>query len=146
MKLFVLLSNFYLCNKAINAFDNGGSLYIHTFGAAFGIAITIANFCNKKEEQKIMNNPHLNSDYYSNIISFIGSLFLWLYFPSFNTAKIQIQFNKGNKEIFRYRGIVNTYLSMVGSVIGSFILSPIVSKGKLKIEHLLNASYVGGII
>lgn len=138
--------NFYLCNKAINAFDNGGSLYIHTFGAIFGIVIAIVNFCNKKEELKILNNPHLNSDYYSNIISFIGSLFLWLYFPSFNTAKIQIQFNKDNMEIFRYRGIVNTYLSMVGSVIGSFIISPIVSKGKLKIEHLLNASYVGGII
>ena len=138
--------NFYLCNNVINAFDNGGSLYIHTFGAIFGIAVTITNFCNKKEEQKIVNNPHLNSDYYSNIISFIGSLFLWLYFPSFNTAKIQIQFKEDNMEIFRYRGIINTYLSMVGSVIGSFIISPIVSKGKLKIEHLLNASYVGGII
>ena len=138
--------NFYLCNKPLGAFDNGGSIYIHTFGAVFGIVISIANFCNKKEEQKILNNPHLNSDYYSNIISFIGSLFLWLYFPSFNTAKIQMQFKEENKEIFRYRGIVNTYLSMVGSVIGTFLISPIVSKGKLKIEHLLNASYVGGII
>ena len=137
--------NFYLCNKVIDAFDNGGSVYIHTFGAIFGVIIVIANFCNKKEEQKILNSPHLNSDYYSNIISFIGSLFLWLYFPSFNTAKIQIQFEV-DKEVFRYRGIVNTYLSMAGSVIGSFIVSSILSKGKLKIEHLLNASYVGGII
>ena len=45
-----------------------------------------------------------------------------------------------------YRGIINTYLSMIGSVIGTFVVSPLVSNGKFKMEHLLNASYVGGII
>ena len=140
--------NYYLCYASVKAIDNGGSLYIHFFGAIFGLASSIVCFCNNQENFNIINNPHLNSDYYSNVISFIGSLFLWLYFPSFNTANIQC--NKENEnsiiEIMRYRGIVNTYLSMIGSVIGTFVVSPIIYKGKIKIEHLLNASYVGGII
>ena len=138
--------NYYLCYIELGAIDNGGSLYIHSFGAIFGIVAIIVLFCNSRENSKISKNPHLSSDYYSNIISFIGALFLWLYFPSFNIAKIQCKEDEDIREIMRYRGIVNTYLSMVGSVIGAFVVSPIVSSGKIKIEHLINGSYVGGII
>ena len=146
--------NYYLCYYQIGGIDNGGSLYIHAFGAIFGIVIAITVFCRSKEYTKIINNPHLNSDYYSNAFSFIGSLFLWLYFPSFNISKIQSKELKEEKEeeknivinIMGYRGIINTYLSMIGSVIGTFVVSPLVSNGKFKMEHLLNASYVGGII
>ena len=35
---------------------------------------------------------------------------------------------------------------MIGSVISIFVVSPIVSNGKIKMEHLLNSSFVGGII
>lgn len=142
--------NYYLCYEKIKAVDNGGSLYIHTFGAIFGISVAISVFCREKVYSKIRFNPHLRSDYYSNMISLIGSLFLWLYFPSFNTARIQCNGNENDTnnimEILRYRGIVNTYFSMIGSVIGTFVISPLVSSGKINIAHLLNASYVGGII
>ena len=141
--------NYYLCYVSVKAIDNGGSLYIHFFGAIFGITLSIVCFCNHQENFKIINNPHLSSDYYSNIISFIGSLFLWLYFPSFNTANIQYKGNEKNDtfiDIMRYRGIINTYLSMIGSVIGTFVVCPILYKGKIKIDYLINASYVGGII
>ena len=142
--------NYFLNLYSIKAIDNGGSLYIHAFGAIFGLTVTSVIFCNSKENSKIVNSPHLSSDYYSNIISFIGGLFLWLYFPSFNVSNIQCSKAEKEKqefmEIFRYRGIVNTYLSMIGSVIGTFVVSPIVSHGKIKMEHLINGSYVGGII
>ena len=127
--------NYYLCYATVKAIDNGGSLYIHFFGAIFGITLSIVCFCNYTEDNKISNNSHLNSDYYSNVISFIGSLFLWLYFPSFNIANIQCKEDFKNDtsiEIMRYRGIVNTYLSMVGSVIGTFVVSPILYKGKIR--------------
>jgi ammonium transporter Rh len=139
--------NYYLCYIELGAIDNGGSLYIHSFGAIFGIVASIVIYCNSKENSKISNSPHLSSDYYSSIISFIGGLFLWLYFPSFNTANIQCKKEDTSIiEIMRYRGIVNTYLSMVGSTVGAFVVSPLVSNGKIKIEHLINGSYVGGII
>lgn len=138
--------NFYICFKLMGGIDNGGSLYIHTFGAIFGIAASFTIFCSKKEYKKISYNPHLTSDYYSNIFSLIGSLFLWLFFPSFNTSFIQSLSSEKYKQILRYRGIINTYLSMIGSVISIFVVSPIVSNGKIKMEHLLNSSFVGGII
>ena len=138
--------NFYLCFKQMGGIDNGGSLYIHTFGAIFGIVVSITVFCRSKEYNKISNNPHLTSDYNSNIFSFIGSIFLWLFFPSFNTSFIQSLCEEKDKQILRYRGIINTYLSMIGSVISVFVVSPIVSNGKMKMEHLLNSLFVGGII
>ena len=141
---FIAAFNFCLCYEELHALDNGGSLYIHTFGAIFGIVVSIVNFCPSQEFSKISSSPHLSSDYYSNIFSFIGSLFLWLYFPSFNTANIQGKENI--KDILKYRGIMNTYLSMIGSAIAAFVVSPLVSNGKLKIDHLLHSSYVGGII
>ena len=85
--------------------------------------MSIILFCRENEYSKIMSNPHLNSDYYSNIFSFIGCLFLWLYFPSFNTANIHSFESNNTIEILRYRGIINTYLSMIGSVISTFIVS-----------------------
>ena len=151
--------NYYLCYSIIHAIDNGGSLYIHVFGAVFGIVILLVNYCRKKEDAKISSSPHEMGDYYSNIISFIGTLFLWLYFPSFNVARIQsfYEFNAKIKledifpkentvSILRYRGIVNSYLSMIGATVGVFTVSPLTTSGFFKMSHLLNASFVGGII
>ena len=155
--------NYYLCYTVIGGVDNGGSLYIHAFGAIFGVVLIIVNFCRTREHMKISNSPHLSNDYYSSVVAFIGTLFLWVYFPSFNVARIQsydefrTKYKRNDEDIastgittvaniLRYRGIVNTYLSMVGSVIGAFVVSPLLSSGFFKIEHLLNASFVGGII
>ena len=154
LETFFSSLNYFVCYKKIEALDNGGSLYIFTFGAIFGLTMSIILFCRDSEHSKILNSPHLNSDYYSNIFSFIGTLFLWIYFPSFNTAKIQFLSNDSEelttimsyKDNFRYRGIINTYLSMIGSAIATFVVSPLIYEGKFKIEHLLNATYVGGII
>ena len=139
--------NYFICHYVVEAIDNGGSIYIHTFGSIFGILVSIILFCRESEFYKISNSPHTNSDYYSNIFSFIGCLFLWIFFPSFNIANIQHFSNeKINEDILRYRGIINTYLSISGSLISTFIISPLLFKEKLKMKYILNASYVGGII
>ena len=139
--------NYSICHYVVEAIDNGGSIYIHTFGSIFGILISVILFCRDSEFSKISNSPHINSDYYSNIFSFIGCLFLWIFFPSFNTANIQhFSDEKINEDILRYRGIINTYLSISGSLISTFIISPLFFKEKLKMKYILNASFVGGII
>ena len=155
LETFLASLNSFICNEKLSALDNGGSLYIHTFGAIFGLACSCALFCRESEFMKINNNPHITSDYYSNIFSAIGSIFLWLFFPSFNVANIQnidySNFYTENgigfiSENLRYRGIINTYLSMIGALFSTFIISPLFYKGQLKMEHILNCSYVGGII
>ena len=147
--------NFFLCYEKLKSIDNGGSLFIHTFGAIFGLGVSCVLYCVDSEFLKINNNPHMTSNYYSNMFGIIGSIFLWLFFPSFNVANIQskyfsIYYDKEGigfiTENLRYRGIINTYLSMIGSLLSSFIISPLFFNGKLKMEHLLHASYVGGIV
>ena len=142
--------NYFLCYEKINFLDNGGSLFIHTFGGTFGVVLSVILFCRENEFTSISNNIHLSNDYYSSIFSFIGTIFLWIFFPSFNVANIQYKEDNNNEknfsEVLRYRGIINTYLSMVGSLIGTFVFNPMIHNGKIKVEHLLNSAYVGGII
>ena len=49
-----------------------------------------------------------------------GTLFLWLFWPSFNGALAS-----GNGQ---YRAIINTYYSLTGSVIASVLVSMMVDK------------------
>lgn len=61
-----------------------------------------------------------------------GTLFLWLFWPSFNGALAE-----GDSQ---YRAIINTYYSMTGSVIASFLFSVSLSgKRKLDIVRTMQA-------
>ena len=154
---FMSSLNFFICYEKLKILDNGGTITIHFFGAIFGLSASCVLFCNEIDFIRINNNTHITSNYRSNMLAFIGSIFLWLFFPSFNVANIQMKeyniLNTGEvlglgyiTENLRYRGIINTYLSMMGSVFTSFIISPLFYNGKMKIEHILHASYVGGIV
>ena len=143
--------NFFIIHEKLKVLDNGGTISVYFFGAMFGLSASLALFCNEVEFMKINNNHHFTSNYYSSLFAFIGTLFLWLFFPSFNVANIYLKDSFREDfgfitENFRYRGIINTYLSMMGSCIAAFIVSPLFYNGKMKMEHILHASYVGGII
>ena len=64
------------------------------------------------------------------ICYYVGTLFLWLFWPSFNGALVE-----GDA---RYRAIVNTYFALSGSVLMSFVVSMMVGeKRKLEIVRIL---------
>ena len=88
----------------------------------------------------IKNSRNLGSDYNSNIYALFGSLILLSYWPSFNTSLIVV-----NEEL-RNKGIINTYFALLGSIIGTFCISPICNRGKIKIKDILNSVFSGGII
>ena len=140
--------NYYLCYFALGGIDTGGSLYIFAFGAIFGFVVSfILSYDDRYKDNILQRNQNNKSDYYSNVISAIGSLFLWLYFPSFNTSRIHYDQNKKVMDIMRYRGIINTYMSMIGSLVATFCTSALVmEERKFKVEHILRASYAGGVI
>ena len=63
---------FYSCNEALNihvfmAADIGGSMIIHTFGAYFGLAVSVMLFTKKAADHE--NN---SSVYHSDLFSMIG--------------------------------------------------------------------------
>jgi ammonium transporter Rh len=66
----------------------------------------------------------------------IGTLFLWMYWPSFNGA-----LGSGSAQ---HRVIINTYLCLTCSCIAACWTARCV-KGKLEIEILLNATLSGGV-
>ena len=130
--------NYVLLRQQLEIIDIGGALTVHLFGAVFGSIFTLVSFVPTQERERIRISPHLGKNYNSNIFGLFGTLILCTYWPSFNTALID-----GNQ---KYRGIINTYLSVGGSIIGTYLISPIFNKGKLKVEDILNASFAGGII
>jgi ammonium transporter Rh len=115
--------------------DIGGSMFIHCFGAYFGLAAAIV--INSREKGHF-NNKLCESNYRSNTFSMIGTIFLWMFWPSFNAAL--------GAEQAKQRAIVNTLISMTGSCFTVFILNPFFKHGKFDMEDALNATISGGVI
>jgi ammonium transporter Rh len=63
--------------------DYGGSMSIHIFGAYFGLAFS---YILGKKIKLGAKKPE--PDYISCIYGMIGTLFLWLFWPSFNAGSI----------------------------------------------------------
>jgi ammonium transporter Rh len=108
---------------------------IHTFGAFFGLSVTLFY----KAEDAIADKNGLNSgNYLSNLVSMVGTLFLFAYWPSFNGAI-------GTSGAIMERAIINTYLSIACSVIAAIVISKLTHSGKLNMEIVLNAALAGGV-
>nr|QPB67298.1 rhesus protein [Bangia sp. ESS1] len=138
MALFEII--IYALNRAILVdellvSDVGGSMVIHTFGAYFGLAVAFwARPTNQKERLS-----EAKSSYNSDNFAMIGTLFLWCYWPSFNSALA------GNSANTRQRVIVNTVFSLATCGFTTFLMSRIFRKGKLSMVDVQNATLAGGV-
>ena len=79
---------FYTLNEGIGvayykAVDMGGSMYIHTFGANFGLAASYFVQPKKAIEQ---HDKKCVGGYNSQMVAMLGTIFLFCYWPSFNSA------------------------------------------------------------
>ncbi|CAI9157639.1 unnamed protein product [Rangifer tarandus platyrhynchus] len=127
--------NEYILLNLLEVKDAGGSMTIHAFGAYFGLTVAW-----------ILYRPNLNqsegrksSVYHSDLFAMIGTLFLWMYWPSFNSAIS----NHGDAQ---HRAVINTYCSLAACVLTSMALSSALHrKGKLDMVHIQNASLAGGV-
>lgn len=106
---------------------------IHAFGALCGVVCTW--FYKPKEAKE---NPLDDGNYLSDLVSMTGTLFLFVYWPSFNGG-----LSNGSAQ---YRAIINTYLSITSSVIAAIIVSRILKGRKLEMDIILNASLSGGVV
>jgi ammonium transporter Rh len=115
-----------------NATDAGGSMFVHSFGAYYGLGA-----CYFFQPKRAATSNNLKSSYQSEMIAVIGAIFLWMFWPSFNGALAS--------DITQHRIIVNTVLAISGSCLGAVFTARILL-GKLEMEILLNATLAGGVI
>ncbi|ESO06642.1 hypothetical protein HELRODRAFT_186399 [Helobdella robusta] len=118
----------------IGATDIGDSMTVHTFGAYFGLMVAWVLY--KKEVHDAEEKE--GSVYQSDIFAMIGTIFLWICWPSFNSGTAV---DEG-----RVRAIVNTYYSLTASVITTFAISSLVDKkNRFNMVHVQNSTLAGGV-
>ncbi|CAL8317895.1 unnamed protein product [Merluccius merluccius] len=117
------------------ATDVGASMIIHAFGAYFGLAVARVLY------RPGLKNGHENdgSVYHSDMFAMIGTVFLWMFWPSFNSAIVDPGFSQ-------MTAVINTYLSLAACVLSAYAVSSLVEhKGKLDMVHIQNATLAGGV-
>ncbi|XP_051837046.1 ammonium transporter Rh type C [Antechinus flavipes] len=127
--------NEFILLNLLQVKDAGGSMTIHTFGAYFGLTVTWILYRPNLEQSK----ERQSSVYTSDLFAMIGTLYLWMYWPSFNSAVS----NHGDAQ---HRAAINTYCSLAACVLTSVALSSALQrKGKLDMVHIQNATLAGGV-
>jgi ammonium transporter Rh len=110
--------------------DTGGSIVIHAFGAYFGLGVVANTFSKFKDDAACENNPS------SNQLCLIGSMVLWLFWPSFTSAIVAPE-----RVVLT---AINTIFALCGATLATYIFSKII-RGKLEIEDIANAALAGGV-
>ena len=111
--------------------DSAGSIIIHAFGAYFGLGLAVA--LTGREQYDLA----ISADETSDRFSMIGSMVLWLFWPSFCSAVVPM-------EQFAATA-VNTILALCGATASTYVFSLILRKGKVTIGDMANASLAGGV-
>lgn len=127
--------NFEIGYHHLEVHDCGGGMIIHAFGAYFGLAVCWWFSWDACKNEDVHDNA---STYTSDITSLIGTLFLWVLWPSFNAAVV------GSAE-GQYMAIVNTFISLCSSALAFAVVTRLVSGGKFDAVQLQNATLAGGV-
>merc|ERR1719402_2065503 len=134
MEIILFVVNEIIGRDYIKAVDAGDTIFVHIFGAYFGLAVA-----------RVLAKPSLStsdnegSSYNSDLFSMVGTVFLWMFWPSFNAGAAA----EGDAQM---RAIVNTYYSLCSCAITTFAFSALLSpQKKFSMEHLQNATLAGGV-
>jgi ammonium transporter Rh len=100
--------------------DSAGSIVIHAFGAYFGLAASLVLTTAQQRSQPIESDPT------SDRFGMVGSMVLWLFWPSFATAIVPFEQMP--------QTIVNTILALCGATLATYFL-----------VDFANASLAGGV-
>lgn len=111
--------------------DTGGSIVIHAFGALFGLGVA-KTMTTKKE----LDEP-IESDATSDRFSMLGSMVLWLFWPSFCAALV-------SPEQIPHT-VVNVVLALCGATVATYFASIVLRGGKISIADIANAALAGGV-
>jgi len=142
MLLGLLFIPFYMLNEWIlldgglgivskgDLADTGGSIVIHAFGALFGLGV-ILTMTTEKEFKK-----EIETDATSDRFSLLGSMLLWIFWPSFCAALVPMEDVPGVA--------INVILALCGSTLATYFATTML-RGSIGIADIANAALAGGV-
>ncbi len=110
--------------------DTGGSIIIHAFGALFGLGVAMTMTTAKEFTATV------ETDATSDRLSMLGSMVLWLFWPSFCSALVPAEQVPMT--------VVNVILALCGATVATY-LATISLRRKISIADIANASLAGGV-
>jgi ammonium transporter Rh len=110
--------------------DTGGSIVIHAFGAVFGVSAAISMTTMKEFKTPV------ESDENSNKFSLLGSMVLWMFWPSFCAALVPPSAVPATA--------VNVILALSGSTLAAYFATVSFRK-KISAADIANATLAGGV-
>lgn len=116
-----------ICGKVV---DTGGSIVIHAFGAIFGLCVAASMTTSKEYATSI------ECDDTSDRYSLLGSMVLWVFWPSFCAALVA----PADVPLTA----VNVILALCGSTIATYFAS-VKMRGKISAADIANATLAGGV-
>lgn len=110
--------------------DVGGSIVIHAFGAYFGLGV-VSNTLSK-----FAKGPESENNALSNQFCLLGSMILWIFWPSFTSALVA-----PNEVVLT---AINTVFALCGATLATYVFTRLL-RGKIEIEDIANAALAGGV-
>ncbi|XP_062851836.1 rh blood group, D antigen [Trichomycterus rosablanca] len=108
-----------------------GITLLHIFGAVFGVMSSWVLYRSKME-------PHHEKAKFSRksgLFAMLGTLFLWMFWPSFNSALVR-----------KFSVVCGTYLSLAVSTVTAMAVSALSSRnGKINPVHIQSSMLAGGV-
>jgi ammonium transporter Rh len=128
---WILLGNGFGLIESGKFIDTGGSIVIHAFGAIFGLGVIMS--MTTKEEFGLA----IESDETSDRFSLLGSMVLWLFWPSFCAAVVE--------PALVPHTAINVIMALSGATLATFFASKALRGGKISAADIANAALAGGV-
>ena len=133
IELMVYGLNEWIGAIELGAVDMGGSIFVHSFGAYFGLGCALM-----LGPTQAFGHKHNSSTKNSDMFAMLGTVFLWMFWPSFNGALAS-----GDQQ---HRVAINTVLSLCACCVSAFACSAIFRHGKkFDMVDIQNATLAGGV-
>lgn len=131
----IMRVNEHIVVEVLHVADAGGSILTHAFGAIYGIGVSLGLGVKSKD----IKDDNRVTVYHSDTFAMLGSIVLWMFWPSFNGALLFDDVS------VQQRVVVNTYLAICASCVVAMVTSSLVNGGKLSMLEVQNATLAGGV-
>ncbi|KAM9319530.1 RH-like protein [Gastrophryne carolinensis] len=137
IELPIFTANRYIMKHHLMMSDHVIMMYAPVFGAYFGLALSWSKM--QPLFGNIASEQYEKSQTASDLFSMLGTVFLWLFWPSFNSLLLEDHTQLKN-------AVFNTYLTLATCTLAVFSTSALLSqKGKFKMSQIHNGVLAGGV-